>query len=206
MGLLDLYNSLDIIQTHDYVKIICLTYLDKISLKHLSNWMKIFDAPMGKPTPLPGWESFIKTFLLAIGDPDHAHQDKLAKDMGFGYRSGIGELIYAMVTCRPDISYAVVGCTQSSVCPAEIHYHAVKHILKYLYLTKDDGLHYWRSTPNDALPAAEPPRIHSSEHDLLLDGRPLHDAMDLHGYVDSDWATCPKTRRSFTGVCVHLTG
>jgi hypothetical protein len=30
--------------------------------------------------------------------------------------------------------------------------------------------------------------------------------MDLHGYVDLDWATCPKTRRSFTGVCVHLAG
>jgi hypothetical protein len=77
---------------------------------------------------------------------------------------------------------------------------------KYLYLTKDDGLHYWRSTLNEALPAAEPPHINSLEHNLLLDGHPIHNAMDLHGYhVDSDWATCPKTRRSFTGVCVRLT-
>jgi hypothetical protein len=30
--------------------------------------------------------------------------------------------------------------------------------------------------------------------------------MDLHGYVDLDWATCPKTRQSFTGVCVRLAG
>jgi hypothetical protein len=85
MGLLDLCNSLDVIQTHDYVKINCSTYLDKISLKHLSTWMKTFDIPMGRPTPLPGWESFIKISLSAIGDPDHAHQDKLANDMGFGY-------------------------------------------------------------------------------------------------------------------------
>jgi hypothetical protein len=84
--------------------------------------------------------------------------------------------------------------------------HAVKHILKYLHLTKDDGLHYWCSTPNDALPAAKPPRINSSKHDLLLDRRPLHDAIDLHGYVALDWATCPKTQRSFTSVCVHLAG
>jgi hypothetical protein len=170
MGQLDLYNGLDVIQTCDYVKINCSTYLDKISLKHLSTWMKNFNVPTGRPTPLPGRELFIKTFLLAIGDPDHAHQDKLAKDMGFGYRSGIGELINAMVTCHPDISYAVVRSAQSSGCPAEIHYHAVKHILKYLYLTKDDGIHYWCSTPNDALPVAEPPCINSSKHNLLLDG------------------------------------
>ncbi len=85
MGLLDLYNGLDIIQTHGYVKINCFTYLGKISLTHLSTWMKNFDIPTGRPTPLPGQKSFIKTFLSAIGDPDHVHQDKLAKYMGFGY-------------------------------------------------------------------------------------------------------------------------
>jgi hypothetical protein len=206
MGLLDLYNGLNVIQTWDYIKINCFTYLDKISSKHLSTWMKNFDVPTGHPTPLPRWGSFIKIFLSATGDPNHALQDKLSKEMRFGYQSGIGELIYAMVTCRPDISYAVVRCTQSSVCPAEIHYHAVKHILKYLYLTKDDGIHYWRSTPNEALPTAETPCINSLEHHLLLDGHPIHDAMDLHGYIDSDWATCPKIHRSFTGVCVRLAG
>jgi hypothetical protein len=28
----------------------------------------------------------------------------------------------------------------------------------------------------------------------------------MHAYVDSDWATCPKTRRSFTGIIVKLAG
>ncbi len=169
MGLLDLYNGLDIAQTRDYININCSTYLDKISIKHLSTWMKNFDVPTGRLTPLPRKETFIKTFLLATGDPDHALQDKLAKEMGFGYQLGIGELIYAIVSSRPDISYAVVRCAQSSVFPHEIHYHAVKHILNYLYLNKDDGLHYWRSTPNAALPTAKPPRINSSKHNLLLD-------------------------------------
>ena len=30
--------------------------------------------------------------------------------------------------------------------------------------------------------------------------------MEVHAYTDSDWATCPKTRRSFTGVCLRLAG
>ncbi len=72
MGLLDLYNGLNVIQTWDYIKIKCSTYLDKILIKHFSTWMKNFDVPTGHPTPLPGWDSFIKTFLSTTGDPDHA--------------------------------------------------------------------------------------------------------------------------------------
>ncbi len=126
--------------------------------------------------------------------------------MGFGYQSGIGELIYVLVTCCPDISYAVVCCTQNSVCQAEIHYHAVKYILKYLYLTKDDGIHYWRTTLDNSLSAANPPLINSTGHDLLLDGPLIHNAFNLHSFVASDWATCPKTGCSFIGVWVHLAG
>jgi hypothetical protein len=148
----------------------------------------------------------MKTFLSTSGDPDPAVQIRLSSSMGFGYQSGKGELIYALVTCRPDISYAVVCCAQNSVCPAEIYYHAVKHILKYLYFTQDDGIHYWCTTSNNSLPAGNPPPINSTGHDLLLDGHPIHDAFDLHGFVDSDWATCPETLCFFTGVCIRLAG
>jgi hypothetical protein len=84
MGLLDLYNGLNVIQTRDYIKINCSTYLDKILIKHLSTWMKNFAVPIGCPTSVPGWELFIKTCLSATGNPDHALQDKLSKEMGFG--------------------------------------------------------------------------------------------------------------------------
>jgi hypothetical protein len=80
----------------------------------------------------------------------------------------------------------------------------VKHILKYLYLTRDDGLHYWRAQPNKSLPAVAPPKINSNTHNILLDGRIIHDSLELHGFVDADWATCPKTCCSFTGVCIRL--
>ena len=72
--------------------------------------------------------------------------------MSFGYRSAIGELIYALVTCRPNLSYAVVWGAQNSARPHDIHFNGVKHILKYLYLTCDDGLYFWRAEPNVDLP------------------------------------------------------
>jgi hypothetical protein len=148
----------------------------------------------------------MKTFLSACGDPNPAVQSRLSSSMGFGYQLGIGESIYALVICCLDISYAVVHCTQNNICLAEIHYHAVKHILKYLYLTKEDGIHNWCSILNNSLPAADPPPINSMGHDLLLNGRPVHDAFALHGFVDLDWATCLKTCHSFTGVCIHIAG
>ena len=42
--------------------------------------------------------------MTADGTCDDKHQSELAKRMGFSYRQGIGELIYAMVSCRPDLS------------------------------------------------------------------------------------------------------
>jgi hypothetical protein len=124
MGLLDMYNRLDVIQTKNFIKITCTTYIERISAKHLASWMKNFDIPTGRPTLLLGQKSFMRSFLTATGDPDPKEQDRLSKAMGFGYRLGIGELIYALVTCCLDLSYTVVRCTQSSVCRAEIHYHA----------------------------------------------------------------------------------
>jgi hypothetical protein len=144
--------------------------------------------------------------MSAEGDTSSTEQDNLAKRMGIQFRNGVGELIYALVTCRPDISYAVVKCAQATTAPHEIHYHALRHILKYLYVTRDDGLYFWRTSPNKILPPLPHPTIVSAPHDLLSTNRPSHDPLVVHGFVDSDWATCPKTRRSLTGVCLRLAG
>ena len=90
----------------------------------------------------------MQDILNADGSTDEKGQEDLAKRMGIGCYNGIGELIYAMVKCRPDLSYLVVRCLQYSSKPHEIHYHAVRHMLKYLYQTRTDGIYYWRTTPN----------------------------------------------------------
>jgi hypothetical protein len=106
-----------------------------------------------RATPLPQAESFLKSFLTAEGDRDPTNQDDLSKRMGLKYRNGVGELIYALVTCQPDISYAVVKWAQSTIAPHEVHYHALRHILKYLYTTRDDGIYFWRTVRNPHLPS-----------------------------------------------------
>jgi hypothetical protein len=205
LGLITLFNGLDITQSKDFIKISCRTYIDRICEKYLEGWLSKHHIAT-RPTPLPQTDSFQKSFLSAIGDSSEASQSKLSDTMGIKYRNVLGELIFALVTCRPDISYAVVRCAQSATAPHEIHYHGLKHPLKYLYSTKDDGIYYWRQNKNSLLPTLPFPSITSTTSDLLMSDRPTHDAVDLHGYVDSDWATCPRTRRSMTGVCLRLAG
>ncbi len=87
----------------DYIKISCSTYIDKIMAKHLSNWLSTHDISY-HPTPLPTKKSFLSSFLNAVGNPDPKIQQQLAKINTFGYRNGVGELIYALTTCCPDLA------------------------------------------------------------------------------------------------------
>jgi hypothetical protein len=52
-GLVLLYNGLDILQTRDYIKVSCKTYIDRITNIHLAHgWMKLY-LISDCPTPLP---------------------------------------------------------------------------------------------------------------------------------------------------------
>ncbi len=98
MGLISLFNGLDIAQMADFVKISCSTYLDKVLQKHLSTWLSDHDLPSW-PTPLPTTKTFLMSFLNAKGDPDPKVQAWLVQSMKLSYRSAIGELIWTMTTC-----------------------------------------------------------------------------------------------------------
>ncbi len=182
MGLVSLFNGLDITQTVYFVQISCSTYLDKVLQKHLSTWLSDHDLP-SLPTPLPTTKTFLTLFLNTKGDPDPKAQAQLAHSMKLTYQSAIRELIWAMTTCRPDISYATVPASQYSCRPHALHYHDIKHILKYLHATKNEGIIFWQTTSNEYLPEVSPPRICSNIHDLLLVGCPSHKPLDLHGLL-----------------------
>jgi hypothetical protein len=98
-GHLDMYNGVDVLQTHHYICLSCTSFIDKISAKYLSSWMKHMYAPTPHPTPFPTDLAWWSEFNKAVGDPADKAQDSLAKDMQLNYRAGIGKLIWAMTTC-----------------------------------------------------------------------------------------------------------
>ena len=77
----------------------------------------------------------------AEGSDDHSIlQDK----KGFSYRTLLGEMMYAYVTCRCDIGYAVTTLSKFSNAPAPEHYDFLKSVAKYLRRTKHWQLRYHR--------------------------------------------------------------
>ena len=117
----------------------------------------------------------------------------------FNYRQVIGEAIYAMTVARPDITYAVIKLSQYSNNPAKIHYQAVRHLFKYLALTKPRGIHYLRKHPIPGLPVipAEPCFSHSDILDTIPQTKQPH---HMHAYVDSDWGS-DRTHRRSVALC-----
>jgi hypothetical protein len=123
--------------------------------------------------------------------------------MKFNYRQVIGELIYAMVTCRPDISFPVIKLSQYSSNPAREHYKAVTDILQYLKCTNDKGIYFWRSSHNKDLP--EPQTSHKNEPtdvDATIQDKPHL----IQVASDSDWGGDTKHRRSLTGFVIKMAG
>jgi hypothetical protein len=157
------------------------------------------------PTPLHTTPQFIKALQTEEGNPDPVAQCTLKKKMGFSYRSSIGQLVYAMVCCRPDLSFAIVKLSQHNMCPGKVHFDGVQHTLKYLYQSQSEGLYYWRTTPQTELESTPLPTTLSTEKDLLWAQRQTLNALNPYGMSNADWASCPRTQRSFTGSLIKLT-
>ena len=76
---------------------------------------------------------------------DPTETKKMEKKYGFTYRGAIGELLYLMLTCRPDLSFPIIKLSQYSTRPGEIHFAAVNDIYHYITHTINDGLYFWRT-------------------------------------------------------------
>ena len=111
-----------------------------------------------------------------------------------------------MTTCQPDTAFTSVKRSHSNSAPAKHHYHGLKHSIRYLYATHNDGIYFWHTQSRTELPDGALPTINSNPQDLLLDDHPNHDAITDVAYGGSDWATCVKTRQSFSGVWIQHAG
>lgn len=104
---------------------------------------------------------------LSLYDGEHL-QDQIT------YRSVVGALQYCTIT-RPDISFAVNKVCQFMHAPTNVHWQAVRRILRYLKGTSSHGISF-QSAQN----------------------------LSLLCYTDADWASCPDDRKSTNGFCTFL--
>jgi len=145
----------------------------------------------------------------ARGPDSDKERMELELKMKFNYRQALGEILYAMVTCRPDISISVTKLSQYSQNPAEIHYIALKNVFRYLRSTKGDGLVFWRkqicqqaSIKNQIFPTMYSDPIVQKE----MCKKEISENSKLIGFVDSDWAGDTSHRRSMTGMAILFGG
>ncbi|KAE8702231.1 Detected protein of unknown function [Hibiscus syriacus] len=90
------------------------------------------------------------------------------------YQRLIGKLIY-LTNTRPDIAYSVQLLSQFMQQPRKLHLDAALRVVRYI-----------KSSPGQGV-------LLSAESQC-----------QLQAFCDSDWATCPMTKRSVTGFCVKL--
>jgi hypothetical protein len=97
------------------------------------------------------------------------------------YVSAVGSLMYAMVCTRPDIAHAVGVLSKYMSKPGKEHWTTVKRVFRYLHGTASYVLCYERRLGLDKV-------------------------VDIHGFVDADWAGDLDRRRSTNGYVFNLFG
>ncbi|KAL1213017.1 Retrovirus-related Pol polyprotein from transposon RE2 [Cardamine amara subsp. amara] len=90
------------------------------------------------------------------------------------YRRLVGRLVY-LASTRPDLSYAIHVLSQFMKQPRQDHWDVAMKVVRYLKGTIGQGI-------------------------LLRANSPLH----VTGWCDSDYGSCPLTRKSLTGWFVQL--
>ncbi|XP_015941171.1 secreted RxLR effector protein 161-like [Arachis duranensis] len=108
------------------------------------------------------------------------YSSKLTKDGGellpsnTKYRKLIGRLLY-LANTQPEISFAIGKLSQFLEAPTDVHFKAAIRILKYIKGAPANGLFF-----------------------------PTSVDITIIGFLDSDWAACPDTRRSTTAYCFYV--
>ncbi|XP_061354444.1 uncharacterized mitochondrial protein AtMg00810-like [Gastrolobium bilobum] len=90
------------------------------------------------------------------------------------FRRLVGRLLY-LTTTRSDISFAIQQLSQFISHPLDTHMATTTRILRYLKGAPSTGLFF------------------SSASDF-----------HVRAFSDLDWASCPDTRRSITGICIFI--
>ncbi|KAG7338408.1 reverse transcriptase RNA-dependent DNA polymerase [Nitzschia inconspicua] len=162
LGLLSDYNGVDVHQTADYIELTSAGYIDRLLRSHGWDTPSPHESSDDRSAPLPV-DAVDRLYQSPAGpsegSPEHAD---LCASQGFSYRTLLGELLYAYITCRPDIGYAVVTLSKFASAPHAYHYSCLKGVARYLRRTKHWGIRFARRTHDPSLSPGTP-------HNLSLD-------------------------------------
>lgn len=95
------------------------------------------------------------------------NQGSTSNELKSEYQAMTGELLYAAMKTRPDISHPVRVLSQYASNPSQFHIDQAIRVYQYLHKTKDTGIFF-----------------------------PYNNHSPLVSYSDSDWATCKDSRKS----------
>jgi len=121
------YNGVDLLQTQDYIKISCESFIDQVLQTH--GWDKTSPIDKGHHDIVPiSTKSMDKLQMLKGPMEDCADHKSLEREIGFSYQQVLGELIYAYIVCQLDIRYVVVLCPSLPSPPVHLY---VRFLLGY---------------------------------------------------------------------------
>ena len=100
------------------------------------------------------------------------------------YQEKVGTLLYAAISTRPDIAYAVHRLTRQMAAPLQRHMAAADRVLRYLAGTRGKGLMFGRGQRR--------------EH--------IHDGVSVSAFADADWGSDKSDRKSVTGWIARING
>ncbi|KAM6546251.1 hypothetical protein CsatB_026987 [Cannabis sativa] len=98
---------------------------------------------------------------------------------GIPYANCVGCLMYVMVCTRPDLAYAMSIVSRFVANPGQLHWEAVKWVMRYVKGSLNMGLIY-KTTEKGGC--------------------------EVEGFIDSDYAGCIDTKRSLTGYIFTALG
>ena len=109
LGVIKKLNGVNIQRTQWYIKISCQDYLLKIL--ESNGWLDL--KASNQPIPMCQDPTYHRQLELAERPTSPQQQEHIQKDAaGFSYRAAIGELIYALVIARPEISLSTTKLAQ----------------------------------------------------------------------------------------------
>ena len=206
MGLINDFNGIDIAQTDMYIKISCETYIDRLVTTH--GWKEDKRVKDVAKTIAPLNTEALKQVYDQKGPNEGTPEHKALEDSsGFSYRTLLGEMMYAYVTCRPDIGYAITLLSKFGSNPSAYHYACLKNVARYLRATKDWGIQFSRPSKNNdgELLASNPAELRPSTDKLPSYPEKINQGK-LIGFVDAAYANDLAKRRSTTGYVFTYSG